>query len=51
MASAKTVRLRNITSGVVVETTEENAERLAVGDFEPATTKRTSRKSEGDGEK
>ena len=44
MAGRKTVRLRSIRTGVVVETSEENAARL-VGEFEPVKKATTPKKS------
>ena len=39
----KTVRLRDVVTGAVVETSEENAGRLS--GFEPAESKSTAKKS------
>lgn len=49
MADRKTVRLRNVTTGVVVETSEENATRLT--GYEPAESKTTRKASSSKSEK
>lgn len=43
MAAPKVVRLRDVVSGAVVETSEENAARL--NGFEPAEAKATKKSS------
>lgn len=42
--AAKVVRLRDVVSGAVVETSEENAERLS--GFEPVKKSSSSKKSD-----
>lgn len=48
MADVKTVRLRNITSGVVVETTEDNAARVPGFEVEKPAPKRSGKKSDNE---
>lgn len=46
MADVKTVRLRSVTTGVVVETSEENAARLAGFEADKPAPKRAPKKSD-----
>ena len=48
MGSPKVVRLRNITSGVVVETTEDNAARVPGFEVEKPAPKRSAKKSDNE---